>query len=158
MIVADSSSLIALSIIDCIEIIEKIFDNIIISEEVYNEITIIDKPFSKKLKEYFEYKVVKVKNITALKLLKEEIDDGEAETIVLALESGINNILIDDLKGRKRADLSGLKVFGTLGTLLTAKKMGLINSIKKLIDKLIENDIRISKELYEYTLIKADEI
>ncbi len=92
-----------------------------------------------------------------MNILREEIDEGESEAIVLALELGIENILIDDLKGRKRAELSGLNVFGTLGLLIKAKKIGVIGNIKKLIDKMIENDIRISKELYKHVLEIVEE-
>jgi predicted nucleic acid-binding protein len=129
---------------------------VLIPQEVYDEITFLEKPYSKKLREYFKSKIVKVQNTTALEILKDEIDAGEAEAIILALELGIKEILIDDFKGRKRAELKGLHVYGTFGLLIEAKKMKLIDNVKELLDELIENKIRIGKELYEHILRKAD--
>lgn len=158
MIIADSSPIISLAIIDKIELIEKIFEEVLIPQEVFDEITFLEKPYSEKLKEYFKNKIVRVKNLTALEILKDEIDAGEAEAIILALELGVKEILIDDFKGRKRAELKGLNVYGTFGLLIEAKKMKLVDNVKELLDKMIENKIRIGKELYEHILKKADEL
>ena len=158
MIIADSSPIISLAIVDQIDLIEEIFGEVFIPEEVYNEIIFLDKPYSKKLRSIFESKVIQVKNQTALELLKDEIDAGEAEAIILALELEINDILIDDFKGRTRAELKGLNVYGTFGLLIEAKKKKLISNVKSLLDKMIEKDIRISQNLYEHILDKANEI
>lgn len=122
MIIADSSPIISLAIVDKIDLIEKIFVEVLIPQEVYDEITFLEKPYSEKLRDYFKNKIIKVKNLTALEILKDEIDAGEAEAIILAIELGVKEILIDDFKGRKRAELKGLNVYGTFGLLIEAKK------------------------------------
>lgn len=44
-----------------------------------------------------------------------ELDEGEAEVIAIAKETGIKNVIIDEFAGRKYASLLGLNVIGTLG-------------------------------------------
>ncbi len=57
--VADSSSLIALSICNRLDLLDMFFDKIIVPEAVYNEITLNDKPKSEKLRNYLSNKVSK---------------------------------------------------------------------------------------------------
>lgn len=51
-----------------------------------------------------------------------ELDKGEAETIILANEINAELVIIDEILGRFHAKNSNLKVTGTLGILLKAKK------------------------------------
>lgn len=157
IIVADSSPIISLAIINHLDLLDKIFDNYFIPEEVYREVTEDDKPYSELLKSFLKNKVKKINNKIALSILTAEVDKGEAEAIVLALENSIENILIDDLKGRKTAQHHGLNTLGTAGLLLQAKRQGLIKTVKGYLDLLLKNDIRISKALYNKVLQIADE-
>ncbi|MEZ4644360.1 MAG: DUF3368 domain-containing protein [Chloroflexota bacterium] len=93
----------------------------------------------------------------AVQLLLNDIDRGEAEAIVLALEKNVPDILIDDAKGRRVAQLNGLYPIGTVGVLLQAKQTGHIQAIKPLLDTLIANRIRISERLYQQSLQLAGE-
>ncbi len=67
-----------------------------------------------------------VQNEVAVGLLKKDVGLGEAEVIILALENGIENLLIDDHKGRKIAQTQGLNLVGSIGVLLQAKRTGLL--------------------------------
>lgn len=157
IIVADSSPLITLALIDKLEILELLFKEVIISEAVYEEISKKDKPKSVKLGEYFKNNVKIVNNKIAVNILKQDIDLGEAESIILALELKIEDILIDDLKGRKYAKIEGLKIIGSMGLLIEAKKRGFIQEIKPLIEILVKNDIRLGEALIEQVLKIANE-
>jgi predicted nucleic acid-binding protein len=64
------------------------------------------------------------------------LDLGEAAVIQLALEQRIAWVCIDDRKGRRAALAVGLKVTGTLGLLARAKKLGVISSLRPLVEKL----------------------
>ena len=55
------------------------------------------------------------------------LDAGERDTISEALSDKADIVLIDERLGRNLAEYYGLRFIGTLGTLLKAKKMGLIS-------------------------------
>ena len=57
--VADSSSLIALSICNHLNLLDMLFDKVIVPEAVYDELTLNNKPESKRLKDYLLDKVSK---------------------------------------------------------------------------------------------------
>jgi len=147
-IVADSSPLIAFAILDRLDLFPLIFSEIHIPIAVYDEVTIPGMPYSKMLRAFTEAKTKTVSNRVAVNLLTNEVDIGEAETIVLALEHGIEDVLMDDAKGRKIAQTNGLHTIGTIGVLLQAKKLGHIVEVKSYFDKLISHRIRIASSLY----------
>lgn len=157
LIVSDASPLISLALLDKLELLDKLFDQVYVPDEVYRELTQKDKPYYDKFATYLEGKVKKVKDLTSVNILKNEIDAGEAEAIVLALEEGIKDILIDDNKGRTKAKMNGLIPIGIVGILLRAKQKGLIGEIKPYLDKLMNNKRRISQHLYDHAIFLASE-
>ena len=158
IIIADSSPLISLAIIDMLELLEYYFDEVYVPYAVYKEVSVYDKPFSEKLKQYLENKVLTVENIHMVSILNERIDLGEAEAITLAFEKKADLILLDDSKARKTARRNDLSVIGTLGLLLEAKKEGKIGNLKQFIQIFSDNDIRLSEKLIKDILIEAGEI
>lgn len=157
IIITDASPLISFAILNKLQILDKIFEDIIIPKSVYNEISQEGKLYSKELKEFGKNRIKEVKNKLAVDLLQKHLDIGEAETIILAKENNILDILIDEYKGRQIAKENGLHPIGTLGVLIHAKKKNLIIKVKPELDKLIENHIRISEKLYSTTLKLTDE-
>jgi len=157
IVISDSSPLIALSIIDKLDILAKLFKKIYVPDAVFQEVVRTDKPFAKELEIFLCGRTKNVLNKMAVKILSADIGAGEAEAIVLALEHQPSIVLIDDLKARKFAVMNGLKIIGSMGILLKAKNEGLINAIKPLISKLLNNDIRISNTIIEITLQAAME-
>lgn len=65
---------------------------------------------------------------SAVLRLREFLDAGESEAIVLAGELHADAVMIDELDGRNAARNSGLAVTGTVGLLVWAKREGLIPS------------------------------
>lgn len=81
-----------------------------------------------------------------------ELDLGEAESIVLAIEEHAKYLIIDEYKGKLIADSYGVKIVGILGVLILAKKEKLIPSVKPHIDNLVEKGFRLNKALIEKVL------
>lgn len=157
IVVADSSPLISFAILGKLDTLSQTFTGIYIPEAVYNEVSVWNKPYTTELKDFSQSRVRVVQNRLAVAMLSNDLDLGEAEVIVLALENNINDILIDDYKGRRIARLNNLYPIGTIGVLLQAKKLGHINDVKSLLDILISNKIRISQQLYQKALKLAGE-
>src|SRR3989338_8730721 len=155
VIVSDSSPLIMLSKIKALELLKKLYGDILMPEEVYNEI-VSGEPYKDEIIYFksFKFKVVKVK-----KTLEFGLGKGEESAINLALEK--KAILIaDDYVARQIAKNLGLKVIGTLSLLLIFLKKRLINyeKFKNLLNELIENNFRISIELYNEVLNEAEKL
>lgn len=158
MIVSDSSPLIALAIIGKLDLLEKLYEEIIVPFAVYKEVTEKEKPFSKELRLFLTNRTRQIANRLAVDVLISDIGIGESESIVLALEEKPDLVLIDDLKARKFAKMYGLKIIGTMGILLKAKKNGLITEIKPLITELLSNGIRVGNRIIEMTLEASHEL
>jgi len=94
---------------------------------------------------------------TAVALLRKRLGAGESETIVLALQMDAEVVLMDEARGRRIAAARGLTLTGTLGTLILAKKQGLINRVASHLTRLAEEDFYMSDTLYEKVLRQAGE-
>jgi len=66
-------------------------------------------------------------------------------------------VLLDDSRARRVATRLNIKQIGTVGLLLRAKRMGLIEKIKPHLDSLIETGIYIRQELIDAVLNDAGE-
>jgi predicted nucleic acid-binding protein len=87
-----------------------------------------------------------------------ELDRGESEALALAIDLGIQMIVMDESMGRERARAMGLQTVGVLGVLLSAKKHGQINSVKKAMQSLRQEvGFFISDNLFEQIVNAAGE-
>lgn len=84
------------------------------------------------------------------------LDDGEAQALSLAHALGCG-VLIDERRGRQAAMRQGLPLFGVLGVLLQAKRIGKIVRIAPALDQMQLNGYRISEALIDETLRLARE-
>jgi uncharacterized protein len=80
------------------------------------------------------------------------LDLGEAAVIQLALEAGISRVCIDEWKGRRAALSTGLQVTGALGLLGRAKLLGLIPSLRPLVERAVDAGIRYHPALVRQVL------
>jgi predicted nucleic acid-binding protein len=64
---------------------------------------------------------------------------------------------LDDLQARRLAEAVGLRVVGTLGILLRAKRAGLIATVRPLVDAVTAQGFRLSLELQRDVLELAGE-
>lgn len=85
------------------------------------------------------------------------LDRGEAEVIQLALDYGIRDVCLDDLRGRNMAKAIGLRVTGLLGLLARAKLLGIIPQLTPLTEKLLKAGGRYSSKLIRTFLQKYGE-
>ena len=155
--VADSSSLIALSICNRLDLLNMFFDKVVVPQAVYNELTLNnDKPESEKLRNYLSSKISK-ENIGEYLLNDICLGRGELEAIALCKAINADFLIIDDRLARKVASANNIKITGSLGMLLSAKKKGYINTIKPCIENLKQSNIRISDGLIQKVLQEANE-
>ncbi len=58
IVVADASPLVALATYDCLEVLDKLFGEVKVSDAVSEEVTVKNRSGAKQLKEYLQGKVV----------------------------------------------------------------------------------------------------
>ena len=63
-----------------------------------------------------------------------DLDLGEAEAIILALEQEADLLLLDELAGRTVAESFQIAFTGSIGCLIEAKRIGIIPKIKPMLD------------------------
>jgi predicted nucleic acid-binding protein len=90
--------------------------------------------------------------------LRLDLDQGESETIALALELRADLILLDEQAGRFAAQYFNLKVIGVVGLLVRAKNMGMISEIRPLLDALRwEAGFYLNEPVYHHALVLSSE-
>jgi predicted nucleic acid-binding protein len=151
-VVSDTSPVTNLMQIGQLSLLQKVFGMVILPEAVYEELCAI--PAQKTIVDQQNWLFVqKPADEKLVAELKKELDKGEAEAIALALELKADALIIDELKGRNKAEQVGLRIIGLLGTLLEAKRKGLIPAVKPLMDDLVSKaGFKIRPALYQQVL------
>lgn len=160
VVVSDTSPIINLAIIGQLDLLPKLFQKVILPQAVFDEIVTegTGLPGSSEISQANWVEVKACQNHSLVQTLLEELDLGESEAIVLALEIHTNIILMDEDLGRKIALRYHLQPLGVLGILLKAKRVGLIVAIKPLMDELVLTArFFIHAKLYEDVLELAGE-
>ncbi|MEA1904586.1 MAG: DUF3368 domain-containing protein [Candidatus Hadarchaeota archaeon] len=160
-IVSNSSPLIYLSKLGKLELLRKLFKEILAPKEVFNEVVLRGKKekFSEVLviEDAMHEGWLKIRGTKVdRRLLKfaPELDLGETEVISLARKVKADLVLMDDASARGVSESFGLNTKGTIYVLLKAYKSGLIKKeeVKILLDKLILAGFRLSSEVYSRIL------
>jgi len=160
LIVADSGPLIAFALIGQLDLLNELFDEVIITESVKDETT-SDASLrgARAISNQIRMGKITVTNDVKSSLYEkavESLDIGEAESISLASRLGCR-VFIDEKKGRSFAKKNHLAVVGTLGLLIKAKELGYIGQIKPLITRLESCGYRYSDKLVRAALKAAGE-
>jgi uncharacterized protein len=148
--VSNSSPLIALEQVGQLDLLEKLFADTIVPPAVVREIApTVQLPAwmtIQPLGQPIEPQVISA-----------SLGAGESEAISLALEIKADLIILDERSARRLAVSLCLKIIGTVGILLDAKKYGHITEIRSHLDNLISFGFRISPQIYNQALAKAGE-
>ncbi len=147
-IISDTSCLIVLSNIDELELLKKLYGQVITTIEVATE-------YGQVLPDWISIKAAT--DVYRQKILEMQIDKGEASAIALALELPDSTIILDDYKARRVAEQLGLEITGTAGVIIKAKLKGIISSIKPLFEKIRQTDFRLSADIELQALKEANE-
>jgi uncharacterized protein len=154
-VVSNASPLISLAWIGHLHLLHQLYHQIVIPEAVWYEVVVQGKgqvgaddvqgaPWIQKQA---------ISNKLLAHTLQRDLDAGEAEAIVLALETNADTLIMDERLGRETAAYLGVRCTGVLGVLVAAKKRGHIQSIKPLLDTLRDvARFRISDTLYRNVL------
>jgi uncharacterized protein len=150
MIVSNSSCLIILGRLGKLDLLQNMYGRIAIPGAVEREV-FKSKPAPKWI-EVFE-----ITQPIAHRILEKDLGGGESEAIILGLELNADLLIVDDLAARRLAQSLGLRKTGTIGILLEAKRLGLIQEIRPILDEMLRKDFRVSTAVYDSALKLAHE-
>lgn len=127
IVFSNTTPFIALASIGRLELLPRLFETIHVAESVVEECAEGGPVLVPDLRSLPWVIVVPDQASTSLPALF-ELDRGEKQTILLAMQHRADKAIIDERLGRRVAEYLGLDVIGTLGILAKAKSLGLIPS------------------------------
>ena len=145
-IISDSSCLISLTNINKLDILKKLFKEIIITPEVAAE-------YKEPLPDWIIKKDVNHKDLT-IKIKESGLDIGESSSIALAMETKNSVLILVDDPARKFALKLGLKITGTIGVISQAYDQGHIESYESVCEDLKKVNFRFTPKIQNEALQK----
>ncbi len=144
IVVADTSPLNYLLLIDEIDLLPAIFGQVLFPHAVFQELQ--HPKTSPRVRQWVTHLPpwAEVRTVaSAVNPALMRLDVGEREAIQLALEMGISTVLIDDADGRREAESLHLEVRGTIGILERGAHLGKTN-LREALVKLEQTNFRMS--------------
>ena len=156
-VISNTTPILSLLKIDKLNLLKELYGKIIIPEAVFREIENgKEKPYYKDLTKIDWIEIQKIKNKSSRAYFT-DLDEGEAEVLILANEQNADLIIMDEIIGRRYVKHLGINLTGTIGVLLKAKNRGLIGSVKNLLTELTEKGTWLNPGLISKILMLADE-
>jgi predicted nucleic acid-binding protein len=148
MIVADSVPIIAFARIGRMDIMKQVVEEVVIPQAVYEELVISGggRPGASEVEQsdWIHRRVVSDRRVLAS--FPAGLQRGQREAIALAQELGAQ-LLIDESRGRREALRRGLDVRGSLRVLGEAKRQGLIEQVRPLVEAMIASGYRMGENI-----------
>ena len=146
-IVSNTTPILSILKIGKLDLLREIYGEITIPNAVHQEIeTGRNKVYYQDLRLLNWIKIEDIKN-TDSRAYFVDLDDGEAEVLILAKESNADLVIMDEVMGRRYARQLEFSITGTIGILLKAKANGIISSVSKLLTELSEKGTWLSPKL-----------
>jgi predicted nucleic acid-binding protein len=149
-VVADASPLIALQQIRQLHQLQALFVEVTVPPAVAREIQLTVPPVPWVVERAPSQPIAPL-------MVRASLGAGESEALSLAAEIRAGLLLVDERAARRAAQGIGLRVMGTLGVLLAAKRKGLVKEVRPLVDELVRQGFRVSPRLVRQVLLAAGE-
>lgn len=163
IVVSDTTPLISFLKINKLDVLEKLFAEVLIPQAVFNEL-IVDERFRLEAELIKSKKFITVKPINnpeSVSILKRAtgLDQGESEAIVLADELKADLLLMDEAKGRNVSTQMEIKIMGTIGILMAAYEEHELTSdeVRECIDGLQRAGRHIGQRHYQILLRRLED-
>ena len=162
LVVSDTSPLLNLAKVDRLDLVRQQLNVVLIPPAVHAELRVdADLPGSATIRSAMAAGWLRVEEVLESDLsrvLRRELDRGEAEAIVLAAQRRADLLLVDEREARRVARALGMKVTGAVGILLRARLEGSLSSLSEALADLHERaGFRLDSELVSEVLRLAGE-
>lgn len=152
IVVADTSSINYLILIDQISLLKTLYGRVFIPRAVHDELLNAHAPAS--VRAWAKNSPAWLEILSPSRLLPTlgaKLGPGESEAITLAEELGAELLLIDERAGWAIATARGLQTIGTLGILREAHRAGLLD-LHTSLERLIAAGFHVNRRLIELLL------
>ena len=158
-VIVNATPLIILSHIGHLAILRSLYTEIIIPRAVYKEVCAKPDSACRQIKDNLDW--VQVRDISHpmdRQMYQARLHAGEVEVMILARETEADLLIIDDNAAKKTAKYLGFTVTGTLGVLLKAKRQGLVQEVRPLLEAMRKNGFYVSSTVIKMALATAHEV
>lgn len=163
IVVSDTTPLISFLKIERLDLLEKLFGDVLIPEAVFQEL-IADGRFKQEADQIKQKQFIivqPIKNPESVSVLKRAtgLDQGESEAIVLTDEMNADILLMDEAKGRAISAQMGFRIMGTIGVLIAAYEENELtgNEVRACVERLQSAGRHIGKRHYQMLLGKLND-
>lgn len=161
-VVVNATPLIALSLINQLELLNELFDEVLVPSAVYQEVVIqgAGQPGAAELASITWIQVQAPSTSSTIEPLLLGLDTGELQVLLLAQEVQADWVLVDERLGRRIARAMNLPVKGTVGIMLAACEVGLLSKTQALeaLRQLTQRGIRISSQVIAWFETEVDQL
>ena len=160
IVVSNTTPLIGLGRIGRFNLLADLFGQIIVPEAVRAELMAAgdaDDPVQRAFNASNWIRIQPVSDRLAVEVLLDELDLGEAETIVLGRELRADWVLMDEKKGRRKLAELGIPKIGTVGILIGARQAEKITSLGAELARLRGQGFSLSQAIIDAALVKVGE-
>jgi predicted nucleic acid-binding protein len=155
IVVPDAGPLIYLASAGQLDLLGRLFDDVVVPEIVFREVTVAGVGLAG-ASEVIAATWLRIVQADPDPSLLDLIDRGEAAAIPLAERLGAT-LLVDDSAARMIAMERGLQVLGTLGVLLRGKREGHVDAVGPIIVRMRSLGMYVGVDLWRQVLRLADE-
>ena len=155
-VIVNSTPVIGLANIGKLDVLRQMYGTITIPQAVFDEIK--SPSVQRQVNANRDWIRVEQINVASQKqMYRAKLHAGEVEVMILAQEKKADLVILDDNAAKKTAKFLGLRVIGTLGILVLAKKRGYIKEVSPVLDALKRDGFFVSDDLCVLVLRQADE-
>ena len=154
--IVNSTPVIGLANIGKLDVLRQMYGTITIPQAVFDEIK--SPSVQRQVNANRDWiRVEQINDASQKQMYRAKLHAGEVEVMILAQEKKADLVILDDNAAKKTAKFLGLRVIGTLGILVLAKKRGYIKEVSPVLDALKRDGFFVSDDLCDLVLRQADE-
>ena len=154
--VADSSPLVILTKLGCLDFLNRVFPRVYISNEVHYEVVVAGAglPGASEVSKAEWIEVKSIQNPAGLLSAQRKygLGPGEMSAIFLAKELGASPVLLDDYRARKLAKAERLEILGSVGLLETFYLRRYLADLRSAFRQLLVHNVYIDQRLLDRRL------
>ena len=155
-VIVNSTPVIGLANIGRLDVLRQMYGTITIPQAVFDEIK--SPSVQRQVNANRDWiRVEQISDASQKQMYRAKLHAGEVEVMILAQEKKADLVILDDNAAKKTAKFLGLRVIGTLGILVLAKKRGYIKEVSPVLDALKRDGFFVSDDLCDLVLRQADE-